>query len=82
MFRPGKPDTPVEDLFSQGIYGKLQKALTEALGLVRRLESSVGSDLADVLDKEAVKAQLDQPSPVPRCRGGMGGRGDARSREV
>ena len=60
MFRPGKPDTPVEDLFSQGIYGKLQKALTEALGLVRRLESSVGSDLADVLDKEAVKARLDQ----------------------
>ena len=60
LFRPGKPDTPVEDLFSQGIYGKLQKALTEALGLVRRLESSVGSELAEVLDKEAVKAQLDQ----------------------
>ncbi len=59
MFRPGKPDTPVEDLFSQGIYGKLQKALTEALGLVRRLESSVGSELADVLDKEAVKTRLD-----------------------
>ena len=60
LFRPGKPDTPVEDLFSQGIYGKLQKALTQALGLVRRLESSVGSDLAEVLDKEAVKARLDQ----------------------
>jgi len=60
MFRPGKPDTPVEDLFSQGLYGKLQKALTEALGLVRRLESSVGSELADVLDKEAVKSRLDQ----------------------
>ena len=28
LFRPGKPDTPIEDLFSQGIYGKLQKALT------------------------------------------------------
>jgi hypothetical protein len=60
LFRPGKPDTLVENLFSQGIYGKLQKALTEALSLVRRLESSVGSDLADVLDKEAVKARLDQ----------------------
>ena len=60
LFRPGKPDTPVEDLFSQGIYGKLQKVLTQALSLVRRLESSVGSDLAEVLDKEAVKAQLDQ----------------------
>ncbi len=59
LFRPGKPDTPVEDLFSQGIYGKLQKVLTQALSLVRRLESSVGSDLAEVLDKEAVKAQLD-----------------------
>ena len=60
LFRPGKPDTPVEDLFSQGIYSKFQKALTGALVLVRRLESSVGSDLAEVLDKEAVKARLDQ----------------------
>jgi hypothetical protein len=60
LFRPGKPDPPVEDLFSQGIHGKLQKALTEALSLVRRLESSVGSDLADVLDKEAIKVRLDQ----------------------
>jgi hypothetical protein len=59
MFRPGEPDTHVVDLFSQGLHGKLQKALTEALGLVRRLESSVGSDLADVLDKEAVKTRLD-----------------------
>ena len=60
LFRPGKPDTPVEDLFSQGIYGKLQKSLTEALGLVGRLESSVGSDLAELTDKETVKAQLDK----------------------
>jgi len=60
MFRPGEPDTHVVDLFSQGLLGKLQKALTEALGLVRRLESSVGSELADVLDKEAVKTRLDQ----------------------
>ena len=60
LFRPGKPDTPVENLFSQGIYSNLQKALTEALGLVRRLESSVGSDLAELVDKEAVKARLDQ----------------------
>ena len=59
LFRPGKPDTPIEDLFSQGIYGKLQKVLTQALSLVRRLESSVGSDLAEVLDKEAVKTRLD-----------------------
>ncbi len=59
MFRPGKPDTQVENLFSQGIYGKMQKALTEALGLVRRLESSVGSELAEVLDKEVVKTRLD-----------------------
>src|SRR5271166_6525533 len=54
LFRPGKPDAPVENLFSHGIYSNLQKALTEALVLVRRHESSVGSDLADVLDKEAV----------------------------
>jgi len=60
LFRPGKPDTPVEDLFSLGIYSKLQKALTQALSFVRRLESSVGLDLADVLDKEALKAQVDR----------------------
>src|SRR5271166_4395269 len=59
LFSPGKPDTPVENLFSQGIYGNLQEALTEALGLIRRLESSVGSDLVAVLNKVAVKAQLD-----------------------
>jgi hypothetical protein len=60
LFRPGKPDTPVENLFSQGIYSKLQKSLTEALALVHRLESSVGSDIADLLDKEAVKGRLDK----------------------
>ncbi len=60
LFRPGKPDTPLEDLFSQGIYAKLQKVLNQALSLVRRLETSVGSDLAEVQEKEAVKAQLDQ----------------------
>src|SRR5208337_730404 len=60
MFRPGEPDTHVVDLFSQGLHSKLQKALSEALGLVRRLEASVGSELADVLDKEAVKGRLDQ----------------------
>ena len=26
LFRPGKPDTPIEDLFSHAIYDKLQKA--------------------------------------------------------
>jgi hypothetical protein len=60
LFRPGKPDTPIQDLFSQGVYDKLQKALTKALSLVGRLEGSVGADLADVLDKEAVKKELDQ----------------------
>jgi hypothetical protein len=60
LFRPGKPDAPVEDLFSQGLYGKLQRALTEALSLVRRLEASVGSDIAELTDKEAVKLRLDR----------------------
>jgi hypothetical protein len=60
LFRPGKPDTPVEDLFSQGIYANLQRALAEALTLVRRLEASIGSNLAELTDKEALKAKLDK----------------------
>ena len=66
MFRPGKPDTPVEDLFSQGIYGKLQKVLTRGPRLVRRLESSVGSDLADVLTRRRSRPDSIRPSSVPR----------------
>ena len=60
LFRPSSPETRVENLFSLGLHTILPKALTSALGLVRRLESSVGSDLADVLDKEKAKAELDQ----------------------
>ena len=60
LFRPGKPDSPVEDLFSRGIYANLQRALTEALTLVRRLEASIGSNLAEMTDKEAIKAKLDK----------------------
>ena len=60
LFRPGKPAEPVENLFSKGIYDKLQRALTEALVLVRRLEASIGSTLAELTDKEALKAKLDK----------------------
>ena len=59
LYRPGKPDSHVEDLFSQGLFPKLQRALTDALSLVRRLESSVGSDLSELKSKENLKAQLD-----------------------
>jgi len=59
-FFPGETTEPVENLFAQGIYDKLQKALYQVLPLVRRLDSSVGSDLVEILDKEAVKARLDQ----------------------
>ena len=60
LFFPGKTKEPVENLFAQGIFDKLKKALYQALSLVRRLESSVGSDVADVLDKEKSKIQLDE----------------------
>jgi hypothetical protein len=59
LFRPGKPAEPVENLFSKGIYDKLQRALTEALVMVRRLEASIGSNLAELTDKETLKAKLD-----------------------
>ncbi len=59
LFRPGKPDTPVEDLFSRGVYSNLQRGLTEALTLVRRLEASIGSNLAELTDKETLKTKLD-----------------------
>ena len=34
--------------------------MTDALTLVRRLEASIGSNLAELTDKEAIKAELDR----------------------
>jgi hypothetical protein len=59
-FRPGDPNEPVEGLFNQGLSLKLAQALGDAIGYVRRLEATVGITVAEMREKEAVKAKLDQ----------------------
>jgi hypothetical protein len=59
-FRPSMPQTPIDDLFDKGLDQKLRQALHEAMSHVRHLEESVGSTLADMRAKQAVKASLDR----------------------
>jgi hypothetical protein len=58
-FRPGKPEEPVQNLIHQNLNLKFQAALREALRDVNRLEASVGMTLAEVAEKERLKAGLD-----------------------
>jgi hypothetical protein len=60
IFRPSNPKEPIENLFSQGLNLKLSQALHEAIRYVRRLEATVGITVAEMREKEAVKANLDQ----------------------
>lgn len=60
LFRPGKPTEPVPNLFSQNVDLKLKGALQEAIRYVRRLEASFGSSVAELREKEAVKAKMDR----------------------
>jgi hypothetical protein len=60
IFRPGNPSEPIENLFSQGLNLKLTQALHEAIRYVQRLEATAGITVAEMREKEAVKANLDQ----------------------
>jgi hypothetical protein len=60
IFRPGNPKEPIENLFNQGLNLKLSQALHEAIRYVRRLEATVGITVAEMREKEAVKANLDR----------------------
>src|SRR5262249_62165124 len=59
-FRPSDPHEPIEGLFNQGLSLKLAQALGDAIGYVRGLEATVGITVAEMREKEAVKAKLDQ----------------------
>jgi hypothetical protein len=60
IFRPGNPGELIEGLFHQDLHSKLQNALREAIRYVYQLESTVGATLAEMKQKEAVKAELDR----------------------
>jgi hypothetical protein len=60
IMRPGKPDEPVEGIFHQGLTLALQNRLRDALGCVRQLEATVGISLAEVEEKQRMKAELDR----------------------
>ena len=56
---PGKPDERLEGIIYRGLENRLRSALFDALRHVKRLEASVGVTLAEVADKQAAKADLD-----------------------
>jgi len=60
IFRPGNPQEPIAGLFHQDLDIKLQNTLREAIRYVRRLEASIGATLAEMKEKETVKAELDR----------------------
>jgi hypothetical protein len=60
IFRPGNPQEPLQNLLHQDLSLTFQNALHDAIRYVDRLEASVGITVAEMQEKEAVKAQLDR----------------------
>jgi len=60
IMRPSNPEEPVEGVFHQGLTLALQNRLAEALSCVRHLEATVGISMAEVEEKERIKAELDR----------------------
>lgn len=58
IWAPGSKE-PVPKLFYEGLAENLTRRLTDALGLVRELELSVGVDAADIARKDELKRELD-----------------------
>ncbi|MCY2994682.1 MAG: N-6 DNA methylase [Planctomycetota bacterium] len=56
---PSKPDEKLEGVIFRGLENRLRSALFDALRHVKRLEASVGVTLAEVAEKQAAKADLD-----------------------
>ena len=52
--------TTLDPLLAQGVEAKLECRVRRAMGEVRSLEASIGTTLADLLDKRAAKERLDQ----------------------
>ena len=60
VFQPGNPSEPIENLFNQGLNLKLSNALHDAIRYVQRLEATVGITVAEMREKERIKAELDR----------------------
>jgi hypothetical protein len=60
IMRPGNPKEPIKDLFAKGLSLALQNKLAEALSIVRHLEAKVGITLAEIEEKQRLKAELDR----------------------
>jgi hypothetical protein len=60
IFRPGNLQEPIQGLFHQDLDIKFQTTLREAIRYVGRLEATVGATLAEMKEKETVKAELDR----------------------
>lgn len=60
IFRPGNPEEPIAGLFHQDLDLKLQSTLREAIRYVGRLEATVGATVAEMMEKETLKADLDR----------------------
>jgi hypothetical protein len=50
---------PIEDLYTQRLPEKLTAALTEAIGLVRDIESTLGATIGDVEVKQTMRQRLE-----------------------
>ena len=50
----------LDPLLAQGMVGRLAGLVVEAMGAVRALEASIGTNLADILTKQSAKDRLDR----------------------
>lgn len=57
---PGKPQEKLDEGIYRGLENNLRSRLFGALRYVRRLQASVGATLAEVVEKQAAKADLDE----------------------
>ncbi len=60
IFRPGKPDEPIRNLFHEDLDIKFSRALGEALKYARDLEASVGVSVSEINHKQKTKEELDR----------------------
>jgi hypothetical protein len=60
IFRPGKPTELIANLFHQDLDKKLRHSLHDAIRYVNQLEATVGISVAEMHEKERLKAKLDR----------------------
>ncbi|MCD4654659.1 hypothetical protein K8T06_12100, partial [bacterium] len=60
IFKPGKPEEPIHNLFHQNLDKNFTRALGEALKYSIDLESSVGASVSELDHKRQTKGELDR----------------------